>query len=167
VGRTVNDHWTVSRRREVRPSFKLALELGLTPCPPDPMPPYPLLSEPLLEHAERDRRAGDPTDLLLVDEVGRLRMPGLEQLRATFDAGGMGLVLVGMPGLERRMARYDQLSSRIGFVHEFRPLGAMEVLSLLAGWRPAGVALPEDLLADGDGVATIRTPRRTGAGEMP
>jgi DNA transposition AAA+ family ATPase len=93
--------------------------------------------------------------LLLVDEVDRLKMSGLEQLRAIFDGGGMGLVLIGRPGLERRMARYAQLYSRIGFVHEFRPLGTMEVRSLLADWRPPGVALPEDLLADAEGVATI------------
>lgn len=113
------------------------------------------VSEAILEHAERDRRAGDPTDLLLIDEVDRLKMSGLEQLRAIFDGGGMGLVLIGTPGLERRMARYAQQSSRIGFVHEFRPLGTTEVHSLLAGWRPPGVALPEDLLADAEGVATI------------
>ena len=100
-------------------------------------------------------RAGDPTDLLLVDEVDRLKMSGLEQLRAIFDGGGIGLVLIGMPGLERRLARYAQLYSRIGFVHEFRPLGATEVRSLLAGWRPPGVTLPEDLLADAEGVAAI------------
>jgi DNA transposition AAA+ family ATPase len=105
--------------------------------------------------AARGRGVDDPTDLLLVDEVDRLKMPGLEQLRATFDGGGIGLVLIGMPGLERRLARYAQLSSRIGFVHEFGPLGAAEVRTLLAGWRPPGVSLPEDLLADAEGVATI------------
>ena len=93
--------------------------------------------------------------LLLVDEVDRLKMSGLEQLRAIFDGGGVGLVLIGMPGLERRLARYAQLYSRIGFVHEFRPLGAAEVRTLLAGWRPPGVTLPEDLLADAEGVAAI------------
>jgi DNA transposition AAA+ family ATPase len=113
------------------------------------------VSEAILEHAERSRVVGDPTDLLLVDEVDRLKMSGLEQLRAVFDRGGIGLVLIGMPGLERRLARYAQLYSRIGFVHEFRPLGTAEVRTLLAGWRPPGVPLPEDLLADAEGVAAL------------
>jgi DNA transposition AAA+ family ATPase len=103
----------------------------------------------------RSRDVGDPTELLLVDEVDRLKMAGLEQLRALFDDGGIGLVLIGMPGLERRLARYAQLSSRIGFVHEFRPLGAAEVRTLLAAWRPPGVPLPADLLAEAEAVATI------------
>jgi hypothetical protein len=47
------------------------------------------------------------------------------------------------------------LYSRIGFVHEFRPLGPAEVRTLLAGWRPPGIGLPTDLLADEDGVAAI------------
>lgn len=108
-----------------------------------------------LGRAVRDQEAGDPTSLLLVDEVDRLRMSSLEQLRAIFDAGGIGLVLIGMPGLERRLTRYAQLYSRVGFVHEFRPLGTAEVRALLASWRPPGVTLPEDLLADPEGVATI------------
>ena len=82
-------------------------------------------------------------------------MAGLEQLRALFNGSGVGLVLIGMPGLERRLARYSQLYLRIGFVHEFRPLGAAEVRTLLAGWRPPGVLLPEDLLADAEGVAPM------------
>ena len=31
----------------------------------------------------------------------------------------------------------------------------MEVRKLLAGWRPPGVMLPEDLLADAEGLAAI------------
>jgi DNA transposition AAA+ family ATPase len=113
------------------------------------------VSEAILERAEKSRGVKDPINLLLVDEVDRLKMSGLEQLRAIFDGGGIGLVLIGMPGLERRLARYAQLYSRIGFVHEFRPLGTMEVRTLLAGWRPPGVPLPEDLLADTEGVAAL------------
>jgi DNA transposition AAA+ family ATPase len=104
---------------------------------------------------ERQRAQPDPTELIVVDEADRLKMTGLEQVRDIFDRGGIGVVPVGMPGLERRLSRYAQLSSRIGFVHEFRVLAPAEVRSVLGGWRPVGVALPEDLLADAEGVAAL------------
>ena len=113
------------------------------------------VTEALHEGGKRSRALGDPTGLILIDEADRMRMAGLEQVRAIFDRGGLGVVLIGMPGLERRLARYAQLYSRIGFVHEFRPLGAPEMRTLLAGWRPPGVRLPEDLLADADAVAAV------------
>jgi DNA transposition AAA+ family ATPase len=105
--------------------------------------------------ASRESAVKDPTALIVIDEADRLKMAGLEQVRDIFDRGGIGLVLIGMPGLERRLARYAQLYSRVGFVHEFRALGTGEVRTLLAGWRPPGVTLPEDLLADAEGVAAI------------
>jgi hypothetical protein len=51
--------------------------------------------------------------------------------------------------------RYAQLYSRIGFVHEYRPLGPEEVRGLLGRWRPPEVSLPEDLLSDAEGVAAV------------
>jgi DNA transposition AAA+ family ATPase len=105
--------------------------------------------------AGRERDQPDPTELIVIDEADRLKMTGLEQVRDIFDRGGIGVVLVGMPGLERRLARYAQLYSRVGFVHEFRPLKVEEIRVLLGSWRPAGVSLPADLLADAEVVAAL------------
>jgi hypothetical protein len=74
-------------------------------------------------------------------------MASLEQVRAIFDAGEIAVILIGMPGLEKKLARYLQFYSRISFVHEFRPLAAKEVGELLDRcWAPPGVCLPQQPL---------------------
>ena len=107
-------------------------------------------------YAHKREQIPEPTTLLMIDETDRLKTAGLEQVRDIFDQGGIGVVLIGMPGLEKRLSRYPQLYSRVGFVHEFRPLSADGVRDLFQRqWVPTGVKLPQTGLHDEDVLAAI------------
>jgi hypothetical protein len=100
--------------------------------------------------------------LKLRTAIDRLQMNSLEQVRSVFDSGDMGMILIGMPGIEKRIARFPQLYSRIGFVHEFRPLGAAEVQGLLERcWTPPGVTLPDSGLTPEVIARLVRMPEAT------
>src|SRR5258708_8615527 len=105
------------------------------------------------------RRYSSLIDLLIVDEANRLKDVGLEQIRDIADRGEIGLVLLGMPGLDKRLQRVPQLYSRIGFVHEIEPLSQQETRFFLAQrWSHRVSADSEDFTDQETIAAIIRIP---------
>jgi DNA transposition AAA+ family ATPase len=61
-----------------------------------------------------------------------------------------------MPGLEKRLARYPQLYSRIGFAHHYKPLSTDELRFVLAHhWQRIGLALCLADFTDAEAIAAI------------
>ena len=66
------------------------------------------------------------------------------------------MILVGMPGIEKRLARYPQLYSRIGFVHEYRTLSSEELLLVLRHhWSKLNLTLAADDFTDAEAIAAV------------
>lgn len=98
----------------------------------------------------------DYCELLIVDEADRLKMQGVEQLRDVYDRGACGLILMGMPGLEKRLSRYPQLYSRVGFAHEFRTVSAEDMPGILAHhWERLGCPLEPTDVADKEALTAL------------
>jgi DNA transposition AAA+ family ATPase len=93
-------------------------------------------------------------ELIIVDEADRLKATGLEQLRDFFDRHPVAVILIG--GLEKRLARYPQLYSRVGFAHHYRPLSGEELRFVLAHhWQQLGLTLSAEDFTDTEAVATV------------
>jgi len=141
------------RVRDAAKRAEIMNKPGCSPC--DPPPVDPTYFQTFERFQALKRAVPDPTTLILVDEADRLHMNSLEAMRSIFDDGGIGMVLIGMPGIEKRVARFPQFYSRIGFVHEFRPLDEVQMTRLFnERWLPAGVKLPDAVLAP-DVIATL------------
>lgn len=95
-------------------------------------------------------------ELLIIDEAERLSTSALEHLRDMFDRTPLGLMLIGMPGIDKRLARYPQLYSRVGFAHHYRPLQGDELTFVLTRhWRQLGLSLDSADFTDTQAIAAI------------
>lgn len=95
-------------------------------------------------------------EMLIVDEAERLSVTALEFIRDIFDRRGVGVILIGMPGMEKRLSRYPQLYSRVGFAHHYRSLQGDELSFVLTRhWRKLGLTLDEADFTDTQAIASI------------
>lgn len=108
------------------------------------------------EGASVSRHQPNHVELIIIDEAERFSMTALEYLRDLFDRDGVGLILIGMPGIEKRLSRYPQLFSRVGFAHSYRPLQAEELTFVLTRrWHQLGLNLDDADFTDAQAVAAI------------
>lgn len=95
-------------------------------------------------------------ELIIIDEAERLSTSAVEHLRDVFDRTNIGLMLIGMPGIDKRLARYPQLYSRVGFAHHYRPLQGDELTFVLTRhWRKLGLSLDHADFTDTQAIAAI------------
>ena len=104
-----------------------------------------------VQHSENPCR----TEPLIIDEADRLKTNGLEQLRDFFDRHDLGVILIGMPGFDRQLARYPQLYSRIGFAHQYKPLDPEDIPAVLTHYGQQLGLHDTNLDPDGELVGTI------------
>jgi DNA transposition AAA+ family ATPase len=95
-------------------------------------------------------------ELMIIDEAERLSTSAVDYLRDIFDRTTIGLMFIGMPGIEKRMTRYPQLYSRVGFAHHYRPLQGDELTFVLTRhWRKLGLSLDSADFTDTQAIAAI------------
>lgn len=105
-----------------------------------------------VRHRDRHRLV----EMVIIDEAERLQTAAIELVRDIFDRTGMGVVLIGMPGMEKRLSRYPQFYSRVGFAHHYRPLQSDELTFVLTRhWRRLGLALDDADFTDAQAIASI------------
>ncbi len=108
------------------------------------------------EEENYSTNAFEDIDLIIVDEIDRLKVQNLEQLRDIYDRNNIAMILIGMPGIEKRLARYPQLYSRIGFAHEFDKLSKDEAHHILEyKWEELGLSIQLKDFSDYEAITSI------------
>lgn len=96
---------------------------------------------PDLWHKTQQRRF---LELLFIDKAQRLSTKCLETACDFAEKHKLGLVLLSMPGFDRRMRNVEQLSNRVGFYHVFSTPRTDELKAILESrWKSQQVTIDE------------------------
>ena len=113
-------------------------------------------ASPPTEKPRVNRSHPSCVEMLVIDETERLSNQAIEYARDLFDRTNIGLIFIGMPGIEKRLARYPQLYSRVGFAHHYRPLRGAELAFVLQNhWRQLGLSFNDNDFTDSQAMAAI------------
>lgn len=85
--------------------------------------------------------------LLIIDEADRLKPASLEYIRDLYDRTNLSIVLIGSPGIDRRLKRASlgQLHSRLTLAYEIQPLTRAEMqLFINLKWEDLNLPLSAD-----------------------
>lgn len=85
--------------------------------------------------------------LLIIDEADRLKLGALEVIRDLYDRTPLSVLLIGSPGIDRRLRRtgYGQLHSRFTFGYEIQALTNQEMKVFIAHkWSELALPLSAD-----------------------
>src|SRR5699024_6618152 len=109
-----------------------------------------------LEELDRLQPGNYEIDLIIIDEVDRLNNKTLEIIIDIYDQFDIGVVLIGMSGIEKRLSRYPQLYSRIGFSHQFEKLSNDELKHVLEyRWEELSLPLSYEHYEDYESITTV------------
>ena len=102
------------------------------------------------------KRNNNFCELIIIDEADRLTSGGLEVVRDVYDRYKIGVVLIGMPGIEKKLSRYAQFYSRVGFVHNFKSISVDEMSHLLKyKWKELGLSFDPTDFSDKEAMNDI------------
>lgn len=98
------------------------------------------------------------TKLIIIDEADRLSKTCLEQIRDIYDKTHIGVVLIGIPGLQKKLLRHSQFYSRVGFTYHFESIKNDEDLDdvLKYKWKDLGLTYNPENKADKECTSEIR-----------
>jgi DNA transposition AAA+ family ATPase len=86
-------------------------------------------------------------ELLIVDKAHRLSLKCLEAIADLAERYRLGLVLLGMPGFDRRIRNYEQLNTQVGFYHVFNTPRTDELRAILeARWQHQQVTIQDSAI---------------------